>query len=319
MPLARRASDRRDRRWTFLVVPEHEIHSAQFEITEKQIRRAAASAALGILTASIGLAIFLFISADRFEQRRLRQENALLTREVRAQREALTNVRVALTELQSRDRDFRLLAGLPRLEHASETESIAEPQRIAAGASVKRLDSKLGDLVTANAMDLDAVTRRLGALRSSWDQIVAAIQFKQDQMSALPSILPTVGFLSSTFSRHRAHPVLDENRPHDGVDIAAPNGTAVFAAARARVVFVGYRGPYGLMVELDHGHGYVTRYAHLARATVRVGDSVQRRAQIGQVGETGLAIGPHLHYEVLLNGVAQNPASYIFDSGAIPE
>ena len=98
------------------------------------------------------------------------------------------------------------------------------------------------------------------------------------------------------------------------VDIVAARGTPIVAAARGRVRYVGFAGEYGLTVEIDHGYGYVTRYAHASRALVRVGQPVERGDMIGRVGDTGLAIGPHLHYEVLVNERQANPRWYMIEA-----
>lgn len=119
--------------------------------------------------------------------------------------------------------------------------------------------------------------------------------------------LPVVGAIVSTFSFSRRHPILHIRRPHLGVDVAAPRGTPISVPADGRVVFVGRRFAFGLVVELDHGHGMVTRYAHLRSAAVEEGQQVSRGALLGAVGSSGLTTGPHLHYEVLVNGRQVDP------------
>ncbi len=115
--------------------------------------------------------------------------------------------------------------------------------------------------------------------------------------------------VSSGFSRARYHPILDLVRAHQGVDYAAPTGTPVRAAGDGRIRFRGVRGGYGNLVEIDHGGGIVTVYGHLSRfaPTARVGTRVQQGQTIAYVGMTGLATGPHLHYEYRLNGRYLDP------------
>ncbi|HEY0306428.1 MAG TPA: M23 family metallopeptidase, partial [Longimicrobiales bacterium] len=136
---------------------------------------------------------------------------------------------------------------------------------------------------------------------------------KRDRLESTPSILPTRGYVTSVFSRSRMHPILDVARPHEGIDITAPTGTPIMAAAKGSVRFVGTDGGYGLSIEVDHGYGVVTRYAHASKALVKHGQQVQRGDTIGLVGQTGLAIGPHLHYEVLVNGKATNPRQWFLN------
>jgi murein DD-endopeptidase MepM/ murein hydrolase activator NlpD len=115
--------------------------------------------------------------------------------------------------------------------------------------------------------------------------------------------------VSSKFSRARYHPILDLVRAHQGVDYAAPSGTPVRAAGDGRIRFRGQRGGYGNLVEIDHGGGIVTVYGHLSRFApkTRVGSRVQQGQTIAYVGMTGLATGPHLHYEYRLNGRYLDP------------
>ncbi|MFH1566446.1 MAG: M23 family metallopeptidase [Gemmatimonadota bacterium] len=113
--------------------------------------------------------------------------------------------------------------------------------------------------------------------------------------------------ISSHFSRNRLHPILKRERPHLGTDYAAAQGTEVYATAPGRVVAAGWKGGLGRMVEIDHPNGYRTRYGHLSRTLVRQGQRVAKGEVIGRVGATGLATGPHLHYELLRNGQHLNP------------
>lgn len=289
------------RRWTILVLSEHASRAQQYSITQRHLKAVLSAAVVVLCLFSGALALVLARLTESAHTRGLEKENRLLARQLEQQSEQFETVKSTLLQLQRRDEAFRLMAGLEPLGN----------EVYAAGIG--------GSNASAAALDLDAMTRRAEVLRDSWEEAVATLRQKYDRLAATPSILPTEGYLTSSFSQHRWHPILDQNRAHAGIDIAAPRGTPIYAAARARVAFVGPKGQYGLMVELDHGHGYVTRYAHLASAHVRVGQLVGRRAQIGAVGETGLAIGPHLHYEVLHNGIARNPIGFIFDQGALPD
>jgi len=122
--------------------------------------------------------------------------------------------------------------------------------------------------------------------------------------------LPVIGAIASRFSRTRRHPLLHVIRPHLGVDVAARRGTQITAPAPGRVAFVGRKFGFGLVVEIDHGGGVLTRYAHCGTALVGAGARVERGVPIATVGASGLATGPHLHYEVLVNGRQVDPLRY---------
>ncbi|MBX6366561.1 MAG: peptidoglycan DD-metalloendopeptidase family protein [Rhodospirillales bacterium] len=130
-------------------------------------------------------------------------------------------------------------------------------------------------------------------------------------LTSLPLAAPLDDYrLESDFGT-RTDPLNKRRATHSGLDLAAPYRTPVFSTAPGVVVFAGAKGAYGRTVEIDHGHGIVTRYAHLHRTMVVTGQRVTGRYQIGQLGSTGRSTGPHLHYEILVNGVAQDPARFL--------
>jgi murein DD-endopeptidase MepM/ murein hydrolase activator NlpD len=130
--------------------------------------------------------------------------------------------------------------------------------------------------------------------------------------------MPISGEVTSRFSRSRFHPILQVFRAHRGVDLAAPEGTPIHSPAVGTVVFVGRRLGFGLMIELAHSGGVVTRYAHCRSAMVHRGDTVSVGQPIGAVGESGLATAPHLHFEVLVHGVAVDPIKFIASTHLAP-
>ena len=110
---------------------------------------------------------------------------------------------------------------------------------------------------------------------------------------------------------YRIHPITGRRSFHSGVDIAAKHGTAVYAYSDGKVVEAGWNGAYGLNVVIDHGSGLKTRYAHLSKIYVKVGQRVTTAQRIGAVGSTGRSTGSHLHFEVIVNGTPRNPWNYI--------
>ena len=115
--------------------------------------------------------------------------------------------------------------------------------------------------------------------------------------------------ISSRFNLSRKHPVLNRIRAHKGTDYAAPSGTPIKAAGDGKVIFAGVKGGYGNVIILKHGQIYTTLYAHMRSFAkgIRVGKRVKQSQTIGYVGSSGLATGPHLHYEFRINGVHRNP------------
>ncbi len=139
----------------------------------------------------------------------------------------------------------------------------------------------------------------------------------RDLAKILPTSLPLPDYRLTSLFGIRRDPFNRRAAFHTGIDLAAPYMTPVYATAPGTVAYVGWRGGYGKVVEIDLGVGITTRYAHLHRYTVLAGQRIAAQAQIGFVGSTGRSTGPHLHYAVLVNGKPQDPEKFISLAGVI--
>lgn len=164
-----------------------------------------------------------------------------------------------------------------------------------------------------------------GELQREIDRLAQEVDLRSDELAVLESrflekrvrerLLPTTlpvkaAYLGSPFGV-RSDPIAGLRALHEGIDFNAEPGTPVIAAADGVVLSAAYHGDFGNMVEIDHGDGLTTRYAHLSRLDVKPGGLLKRGEQIGAVGNTGRSTGPHLHFEVRMLGVAQNPAQFL--------
>lgn len=146
---------------------------------------------------------------------------------------------------------------------------------------------------------------------AGFDSYVARVQkeLKRDPGQAL-TVKPTEGRLSSRFGPRRL-PFEKRARQHSGLDLAAPKGTPIKAAGAGQVLSIGWRGAYGRVVEIDHGQGLTTIYAHMDKYIVKKGQAVAAGQNIGQVGNTGRSTGPHLHFEVRVNDLPIDPLEFV--------
>ncbi|WP_301750930.1 M23 family metallopeptidase [uncultured Erythrobacter sp.] len=133
---------------------------------------------------------------------------------------------------------------------------------------------------------------------------------------SVPSRMPLEGASLTSGFGMRTHPVLGGRRAHAGIDLAAPTGTPVYATADGVIGRADWYSSYGLYISINHGAAMETRYAHLSRLAVAAGDNVKKGDLIGYVGSTGRSTGPHLHYEVRVEGLAVNPIPYMVESEA---
>jgi murein DD-endopeptidase MepM/ murein hydrolase activator NlpD len=158
---------------------------------------------------------------------------------------------------------------------------------------------------------LDRLARQVDGRTDQLNVLEALLLQNRTSRRFVPSLPPILdGWFSSNFG-YRIDPFTGQRAFHEGIDFPAEIGTPVQAAASGKVVFAGVHPEYGKMVEIDHGNGLVTRYAHASRLLVKEGDVIVAGQPIATVGTTGRSTGPHLHFEVRQNGVAQNPARFL--------
>lgn len=159
--------------------------------------------------------------------------------------------------------------------------------------------------------ELDMMARELSAGRERLQMLDAVLTERNGMKETLPSLAPIdAPYLSSSFGWRR-HPVTGRHSMHEGLDFAAPRGTPIFAASGGVVTEARYVPGYGKMVEVNHGNGLVTRYAHASSLSVKLGEVVTKGQQIARVGSTGRSTGPHLHYEVRIADHALDPTLFM--------
>ncbi|KPA12118.1 peptidase M23B [Candidatus Magnetomorum sp. HK-1] len=146
----------------------------------------------------------------------------------------------------------------------------------------------------------------------SFLRLLESLEERREFLASTPSIRPAKGWYSSPFG-YRVSPFTSKREFHKGVDIANHLGTKIIAPAKGLITFAGRRGGYGKMIVIDHGHGMETRYGHMDRLYKQEGDIIKRGDVIGLMGNSGRSTGPHLHYEVRLNGAPVNPTKYILN------
>ena len=298
-----------DRCWTVMVVPHGSDSPRSYSISERAVRAALYVGAMLGLMAAIGLGTAI-ATTGRFISSAVRptEANAMSShpRDMSEVAKRMASLRDTLEVIRKREAQIRLLAGLPATDSAA---------RILASAQDSVADSAARALPAA---DVETLIQRADLLSARFAAVTDSLERNAQRFASVPSIMPTPGWLTSQFSRSRNHPLLHISRPHEGIDVAAPMGAPIIAPASGVVVRVAYENGYGNTLEIDHGNGIVTRYAHCSRIDVKGGQRVTRGQTIAAVGSTGLATGPHLHYEIHINGKVVNPLTYVL-SDAIPD
>lgn len=264
----------------------------------------------GTIIGAILLYAFIFWLGSPSEWR-LEREHEILQQQYKVLNQRLNDALDVLEDIGQRDDNLYrvILQGDP----------IGEANRNALVKNQQRYDSLMAlsdaDLVVAVSQKMDVIERQLYLQSKSFDEIADLCRNQEDRLQHIPAIQPVkdkdLKYMASGYG-WRIDPVYNVRKFHEGMDFSAEKGTEVFATGNGKVVQAGYDTGYGLCIVIDHGYGFTTRYAHLSKKIVNVGNLVKRGDKIGEVGSTGKSTGPHLHYEVHLRGVVQNPANYYF-------
>lgn len=299
-------------KWTFLVVRGEESPVRQYTLSLRTIRSAIGGAAFVVL---VLLGMGLALGADsvtRLQTHNLELRNQVLQEELTEFQGRIHQLESVLDDVAANDSHFRSIAGLEMIDPEVLEAGVGGPgQGVPEGSPLWATDPVTTKAIFATGYDLSALERRARLLSESLSEATDSVLANRELLEATPSILPTRGWLSSPFSRSRMHPIHNRPLPHEGMDISAPTGTPIYAAAKGRVKRAGWVVGYGLTVEIDHGHGFSTLYGHTSKLIVQPGQEVMRGDLIAQVGSTGIATSSHLHYEVRVNGVAVDPKTYI--------
>jgi Peptidase family M23 len=241
----------------------------------------------------------------------LAAENRILREQIHVLGDQMTNVQRALDHLSDRGNELRLAVDLNKID--SDTRAAGTGGSVPPSVS-GFLSGEAREVLAGSATMLEKLEREVKLQQASYEEINRRMEYNKGLFAHMPAIKPMEGAYSINSFGMRLHPVLHIYRMHEGIDIISDVGTNVYAAGDGVVHFAGRTaGGYGMVIEISHGYGYSSLYAHLSRVAVREGATVKRGELIAKSGRSGLVSGPHLHYEVRYQGRRQNPVDYFFD------
>ena len=271
----------------------------------------ASAAGLGAVLLLVGIGAFAFGPDSGNASPAVAGENVRLKQELSEMEGEVAVLGQQLESLLAREEELRLVADLPAVPMEVQAVGVGGPGHPAADVTISA-DRELNNRVSSISTSLDVLLRRSELVASSMNDVRRSIAAKKARFEATPSIWPASGFLSSTYSMNRRHPIFHDVRPHYGIDISARRGSPIVATAAGTVTEAGWKNGHGNFVEVDHGHGLRTTYSHASRVLVRGGQRVNRGDVVALVGSTGFSVAPHVHYEVHENGDPIDPLKYIF-------
>lgn len=310
----------KEQKFTVMVVPENgpraenfvvsrlhiSIFSSLSRLGSKTIRRLTwtlASLMVVLVGGVAGMAWHSLQVIDRAaENTALREENLELKNHLATIKERVAGINETLTRVK------HLNANLQNISQLSDPDRQLE------------ISPELPDLDPRHEADAALLADSLEGLEAearSQEEVLRTLtgyfEDRQALLASAPAIWPVRGWVTSDFGV-RLDPFTSARIRHSGIDIAAAPGTPVVAPADGTVVYASSAGGYGNVIVLDHGSGIKTRYAHLSAIKVKIGQRVSRGERIGAVGNSGRSTGPHLHYEVRVNGVPESPRKFILET-----
>ncbi len=296
--------------FTVIVVSDHSQAVRKFRVPRRWLQNLSWGG-LGLgLVALLTIGHYVTLLGASGENSVLKEENAQLRSQVLLVQEKVAHISATLDRVERFDAKLR-----------TAVTSLQDPER---NLAIGPVGSPGPDVLPAGPapaaeQNFTGLPGRLGSLETEASRQEQSLQELQeyfdDQRSLLastPSIWPVRGWVTSDFGT-RLDPYSADRQMHEGLDIASPHGQPVQAPSDGVVVFNGVEGGYGKVLVIDHGYGVKTRYGHLSEIFVKLGDRVKRGEKVAAVGNTGKSTGPHLHYEVRVNGVPENPRKFILE------
>jgi murein DD-endopeptidase MepM/ murein hydrolase activator NlpD len=275
-------------------------------VPERRLQAAAILLAAIAVTGAGVIAHYAYMLASRGDARAIRDENERLRTQLHAVEERIAHISSTLDRVAQFDATLR--GTVKKLQNVVPSTSPATPTAPPPGTAMGGPVSDAPDLAARlNSLDRAAVSQE-SSLRSLNDYF----EGQRSLLSATPTAWPARGWVTSDYGM-RLDPYTAERMMHRGLDIATPPGNPVLAPSDGTVSFAGTEEGYGKVLVIDHGNGVNTRYGHLSVIYVKPGQRVKRGARVAAVGNTGRSTGPHLHYEVRVNGVAENPRKFLME------
>jgi murein DD-endopeptidase MepM/ murein hydrolase activator NlpD len=255
-------------------------------------------AAIGYLTATV----------DNQRLTNLTEENKVLASKISELENTVYNLTADMSGIMTVDDRIRLIFDLAPID--------ADLREVGIGGldeNFHPVNSELAQRTWLLEEDIEKIQRQIAFENASFEELLNTVEKKKSALNHVPTIRPCDGILSRGFGMHN-DPFTGTYQPHNGIDLAAPRGTPVFATGNGVVRYSGYQAKLGNTVIIDHGNGIRTYYGHLSKIKVNKGQRVSRHDLIGLVGSSGYSTGPHLHYEIRQGGRPVNPYKYIIRS-----
>jgi murein DD-endopeptidase MepM/ murein hydrolase activator NlpD len=299
--------------YTVVILPQPTAKGYQFQITKRTAKRLGIAAAGLVLVFGVAVLHYLVMVGHAVELESLRSKSTAQQAELTRYHELTADLKGQLDRLRDFDVKLRVMTNLNPPPESDGKAGIGGTESAPDGPP---LDGKGGREVPVPMSDLESSLLSLQSdaerQEASFSELMSSLRGRMAQWASTPSIWPVHGWFSSGYGK-RLSPFTGTIMMHKGIDVAAYAGTPIVSPADGRVVAVDRDSGLGNVVVIDHGYGIKTLYGHLLQVYVHAGMRVKRGETIAAVGNTGLSTGPHLHYEVHVNGQTVDPLRYIIN------
>jgi len=267
--------------------------------------------AFGLLSTIFFFCDYIQVRKETFELNKLRQETQEQRSKIHFFSSKIEDLESQLSKLKDFDKKIRIIANLEKGQEATSYMGMGGPSPSDVREKLKAEKDEKG-LVQQMRTDIERLKSEAASREESLSELEKLLQTKKEVLVSTPSIWPVQGWVTSGFG-FRTNPFTGLNQMHEGMDISNRIGAPVVAPADGIISDTGSDWGHGKILVISHGFGVVSRYSHLNKVSVRVGQKVKRGDKIAEVGMSGKTTGPHLHYEVRLNGIPVNPMRYILN------
>jgi len=264
-----------------------------------------------LLSTIFFLCDYIQVRKKTFELSQLRQQTQEQKSKIHFFSSKIENLEEQLSRLKDFDKKIRIIANLEKSHETTSFMGMGGPSPSDVREKLKAEKDERG-LAHQLRTDIERLESEATSQEESLSELVKLLQSKKEMLIHTPSIWPVHGWVTSGFG-FRVNPFTGLTQMHEGLDISNRIGTLVVATADGIVSDTGKDYSYGNVVVISHGFGMASRYCHLNKIFVRAGQKVKRGDKIAEVGTTGRSTGPHLHYEVRVNGIPANPVRYILN------
>jgi len=297
--------------FTLLIFGDKTSKSRHLRVPKKTVKVVLYLLAFVVLSITFFVCDYIQVRKEGFELSRLRQEAQTQKSQIHFFSARIEDLEKQLSKLKNLDKRIRIIANLETGQETTPFMGMGGPSPSDIRDRLKAGKDENG-LVQQMKSDVARLQSEAAQQEDSLSELEKLLQDKKDMLVHTPSVWPTHGWVTSGFG-FRTNPFTGLTQMHEGLDISNRVGTQIIASADGIVVDIGNDWAYGKMVVISHGFGMISQYNHLAKALVKIGQKVRRGDKIAELGMTGKTTGPHLHYEVRMNGIPVNPTRYILD------